>query len=170
MALLEIKTYPDPVLAKKAAPIDTIDEKIKTLASDMAQTMYAAPGIGLAAPQVGESVRMIVCDLQSEEYGKGLHVLINPEIVRKEGEVVWEEGCLSVPEIREEVKRAQSVTVQALNLDGERISLEAEDLFAVCLQHEIDHLDGVLFVDHLSRLKRSLIKKKLKKAEQEKAG
>jgi peptide deformylase len=169
MAILEIKEYPEPVLRKKAEPIDIIDEEIRQLARDMAVTMYAAPGIGLAAPQVGRSIRMIVVDLMSGEGGGELITVINPEIVRAEGEVVIEEGCLSVPDVREDVTRPGEVTVKGLDLDGKEIIVEADDLFAVCLQHEIDHLNGVLFIDHLGRMKQSLLKKKLRKAAAEKA-
>lgn len=164
MALLEIKTYPDPVLRKKAATVDVIDDQIRQLARDMAHTMYAAPGIGLAAPQVGRSIRMVVIDLASGEGEGDLITLINPEIVSRQGETTSEEGCLSLPEIREEVLRASSVTVKALDLDGKEQVYQGEELFAICLQHEIDHLDGVLFMDHLSRLKQGLAKKKMKKA------
>lgn len=170
MALLEILTYPNPILKKKAEPINEIDSQIRALAHDMAQTMYAAPGIGLAAPQVGQSVRLVVLDLQSEEEGSRLYTLINPEIIEKDGKIIGEEGCLSVPDIREEVTRFEFVTVNALNLDGEKIVIKAQGLFAVALQHEIDHLDGILFVDHLSKLKQSLLKKRLKKEAEEKAG
>jgi peptide deformylase len=168
MALLEIQIYPEPVLRQKAAPIAQIDDEIKTLASNMAQTMYAAPGVGLAAPQVGQSVRLIVVDIQSGEGGGELLTLINPKIVKADGEIRHEEGCLSVPDVREEVKRANAVTVEALDLDGKELTIEAEDFFAVVLQHEIDHLNGVLFIDHLSRLKQSMVKKRLKKAAAEK--
>lgn len=164
MALLEIHTFPDPVLREEAKPVDRIDDEIRKLASEMAQTMYSAPGVGLAAPQVARSVRIIVIDLQSGEGGGELLTLINPEIIRAEGETRYEEGCLSVPDVREEVTRAKSVTVQALDLEGKEMTIDAEDFFAVVLQHEIDHLNGVLFIDHLSRLKQSMIKKRLKKA------
>lgn len=166
MALLDVITYPDQVLREKAASIENIDEAIRKLASDMAQTMYAAPGIGLAAPQVGQSVQLITLDIQQGEKGH-LHTLINPEIVDSEGEIVYEEGCLSVPDIREEVTRANKVTVKALNLEGKPFSIEGEGLMAVVLQHEIDHLDGFLFIDKLSKLKQALIKKRLKKAKAE---
>lgn len=164
MALLEIMTYPEPVLRKKAEPIRDIDDDIRQLASDMVQTMYAAPGVGLAAPQVGRSVRLIVVDVKSGDGGGELHTLINPEIISRDGEILFEEGCLSVPEVREEVKRASAVTVLALDIEGKPITLQAEELLAVVLQHEIDHLNGVLFIDHLSRLKQGLVKKKMKKA------
>lgn len=163
MALLKIRTYPDKVLLEKAAPVEKIDEEIKKLAGDMARTMYAAPGIGLAAPQVGRSVRMVVVDLASGDGGGQLYTLINPEITHSEGEITYEEGCLSLPDVNEEVTRPSKVTVCALDLEGKKITVEGEDLLAVCMQHEIDHLDGVLFIDHLGKLKRDLLRKKLKK-------
>jgi peptide deformylase len=169
MALLEIRTYPDEVLRKKAEPVEKVTAEIRELAQNMAQTMYAAPGIGLAAPQIGESVRMIVIDILGGEEGGELHTLLNPEIVESTGESIGEEGCLSVPDVREEITRAQYVTVKAHDLDGNTVTLRAEDMLAVCLQHEIDHLNGVLFIDHLSRLKQTLLKKKLKKAAKEAA-
>ena len=165
MAVLDILKFPDPMLKGKARPITRIDDDIRQLARDMAQTMYSAPGVGLAAPQVGRPVRLIVVDVMSGQNGGDLRTLINPEIVRSEGETVFEEGCLSVPDVREEITRAGSVTVKALDLDGNEVSIEAEDLFAIVLQHEIDHLNGILFIDRLSKLKQGLIKKKLKKAQ-----
>lgn len=166
MALLEINTYPDEVLRKKALSIEKIDERIIKLAGDMAQTMYAAPGVGLAAPQVGQSVRMITIDTQQGEIGH-LYTLINPEIIGAEGEILYEEGCLSVPDIREEVTRAEKVVVRALDLEGNPFTIEGEELMAVVLQHEIDHLNGVLFIDKLSKLKQGMIKRKLRKAKAE---
>ena len=161
MALLPILHYPDPRLKKRAEPVTEVDESIRRLAADMAETMYAAPGIGLAATQVDVHKRVIVIDVTEDR--SGLTVLINPEILAKEGEVVSEEGCLSVPGIYEKVKRSERVTVRALNLEGETVEIAAEGLLAVCLQHEIDHLDGKVFVDYLSPLKQSRVKAKLAK-------
>ena len=169
---LDIRFYPDPVLAEKARPIEAITPELKQLAKDMAETMYANEGIGLAAPQVGESVRLVVIDLTGPEVREGLRVLVNPEIVARSEEVVeTEEGCLSVAALRSKVRRSARVTVKAQDLDGNPLTIEADELLAVCLQHEIDHLDGVLFIDHISRLKRSLYDKKVKKwtRQQEKA-
>ncbi len=159
--LLAILHYPDPRLHRKAEPIAEVTSEIRQLAADMAETMYQAPGIGLAATQVNVLKRLIVIDVS--ETRDQLLTLINPEIVAKEGEIVSEEGCLSVPGIYEKVKRSERVTVRAQNLDGEWITIAADGLLAVCLQHEIDHLDGKVFVDYLSPLKQSRIKAKLAK-------
>lgn len=161
MALLPILHYPDPRLKKRAEPVTEVDESIRRLAADMAETMYAAPGIGLAATQVDVHKRVIVIDVSEDR--SGLMVLINPEILEKDGECVSEEGCLSVPGIYDKVTRAERVKVRALNLQGEQIEFEAEGLLAVCIQHEIDHLDGKVFVEYLSPLKQSRIKAKLVK-------
>lgn len=161
MALLPILHYPDPRLHRKAEAITEITPEIRQLAADMAETMYAAPGIGLAATQVNVLKRLIVVDVS--ETRDQLLTLINPEVVERSGEIVSEEGCLSVPGIYEKVKRAERVTVRALNLAGEPVTIAAEGLLAVCLQHEIDHLDGRVFVDYLSYLKQSRIKAKLAK-------
>lgn len=161
MPQLPILRYPNPRLLKKAVPIVTIDASIKKLAADMAETMYAAPGIGLAATQVDQHIRLIVIDVSDDK--SALQVFINPEIVSKTGSCEGEEGCLSVPGIYETVTRAETVTVKALNLDGQAFELTAEGLLAVCIQHEIDHLNGVVFVNHLSRLKQQRIKEKLLK-------
>ena len=170
MPLLEILTYPNPVLAQKSKPVDEVNDEVRQLVSDMIETMYEADGVGLAAPQIGVLKRIIVldCSVRFDEEGNEVgerkpHALINPVITKKEGQIVWEEGCLSVPEFTDEVERAASVTVTALNPEGEEIEIEADELFSVCLQHEIDHLDGILFVDRLSRLKSSMVKKRLKK-------
>jgi peptide deformylase len=159
--LLPILHYPDPRLHRKAEPIAEITPEIRQLAADMAETMYQAPGIGLAATQVNVLKRLIVVDVS--ESRDQLLTLINPEVVAKEGEIVSEEGCLSVPGIYEKVKRSERVTVQAQNLDGEWVTIAADGLLAICLQHEIDHLDGKVFVDYLSPLKQSRIKAKLAK-------
>jgi peptide deformylase len=161
MALLRILRYPDPRLHKKAAAIDVVDAGIRKLAADMAETMYAAPGVGLAATQVDVHKRLVVIDVSEDK--NDLQVFINPEIVSREGECEAEEGCLSVPGIYELVTRAAKVKVRALNLEGEPFELEADELLAVCVQHEIDHLDGKVFVEYLSRLKQSRIKAKLAK-------
>jgi len=161
MALLPILHYPDPRLKKRAEPVTEVDESIRRLAADMAETMYTAPGIGLAATQVDVHKRVIVIDVTEDR--SGLTVLINPEILEKDGECVSEEGCLSVPGIYDKVTRAERVKVRALNLEGETVEFEAEGLLAVCIQHEIDHLDGKVFVEYLSPLKQSRIKAKLVK-------
>jgi peptide deformylase len=165
MALRKILEYPDPALKEPAAPVANITGEIAALAQDLAETMYAAPGIGLAAPQVGIGQRLIVLDLhgENEEPGKRLMKLINPVIAEREGEIVWEEGCLSVPELTAPVKRARRVLVRAWTPDEREVAVEAEELLAVALQHEIDHLDGKLFIDRISRLKRDLYKRKIKK-------
>lgn len=161
MALLNILRYPDPRLYKVAKPITQVDDRIRKLAKDMAETMYAAPGIGLAATQVDVHERLIVIDVSEDK--SQLLVLINPEIISRDGEQEGEEGCLSVPGIYDKVIRAERVKVKALNQDGVAFTLEADDLLAVCLQHEIDHLNGKVFVDYLSRLKQTRIKAKLQK-------
>lgn len=161
MALLPILRYPDPRLHKIAAPVERVDETIRKLITDMAETMYEAPGIGLAATQVDVHKRVVVIDV-SEDKSK-LLAFINPEILERSGEQVCEEGCLSVPGIYEKVTRSERVKVRALDAQGEPFTLEADGLLAVCIQHEIDHLDGKVFVEHLSQLKQSRIKAKLAK-------
>ena len=161
MALLDILRYPDPRLYKTAAPVLEVDESVRALVRNMAETMYAAPGVGLAATQVHVNQRVIVID--ASETRNELLVLINPEIVSSEGVQYREEGCLSVPGIYEPVERAERVTVRALGLDGGSFTLVAENLLAVCIQHEMDHLEGKVFVDYLSRLKQQRIKAKLQK-------
>lgn len=168
MAILEIVEYPDKRLREVCKPIETIDERIKTLAADMAETMYEAPGIGLAAIQVGEPVRLVTIDVSPPEE-KHLITLINPEIIERDGELVYEEGCLSVPGAFEEVKRAERVVVDYLDLEGERQRIEAEGLLSICLQHEIDHLDGALFIDKLSSIKRKLAKRRVERFKDERA-
>ena len=158
MAILDILHFPDERLRRKAKPVDTVDASVRQLIDDMFETMYDAPGIGLAAIQVNVPQRVIVIDV-SDDKSQPL-ALVNPEITRKEGIEEMDEGCLSVPGIFEKVKRADAITVTALNRDGEGISLDAEGLLAVCIQHEIDHLDGKLFIDYLSELKRQRIRKK----------
>ena len=161
MALLPILRYPDPRLHKVAEPVTTIDDGIRRLAADMAETMYEAPGIGLAATQVDVHQQLIVIDVS--EARDALLVLINPEIVEHEGAQVGEEGCLSVPGIYDKVERAERVVVRYLDLDGKTQTLAAEGLLAVCIQHEMDHLRGKVFVEHLSQLKQLRIKSKLAK-------
>jgi peptide deformylase len=163
MALLGILRYPDPRLHTVAAPVHEVDEGVRKLVEDMAETMYAAPGIGLAASQINVHKRVIVIDI-SEAHDQ-LLVLINPEILRAEGQIECEEGCLSVPGIFEKVTRAEKVRVRSLDLQGNAFAMDAEGLLAVCIQHEIDHLDGKVFVEYLSRLKQERIVKKLKKME-----
>ncbi len=161
MALLEILHFPDPRLRNKAMPVDQVDDAIRQIVDDMFETMYHAPGIGLAATQVNIAQRIIVIDI-SKDKSEPL-CLINPEILSRSGEEEMEEGCLSVPGYYETVRRAEKVMIGALGRDGQAFELEADDLLAVCIQHEIDHLDGKLFVDYLSPLKRQRIKKKLEK-------
>lgn len=161
MAILDILYYPDPRLRNKAKPVEKVDDAIRQLVDDMFETMYEAPGIGLAATQANVPKRVLVIDI-SEEKTASL-CLVNPEIVVREGEEQSEEGCLSVPGIYDTVTRSERVKVNALDRDGQSIELEADGLLAVCIQHEIDHLDGKLFVDYLSNLKRQRIRKKLEK-------
>jgi peptide deformylase len=160
---LKIYTFPDPVLKTKAATVENIDEGLQRLIDRMAVTMYAAPGIGLAANQVGETRRVVVYDVSSKDGNRSPSILINPEIVMAEGTIVYEEACLSVPDYSAEVERAERVLVQGVDRDGKPVRVEAEGLLAICLQHEIDHLNGVLYIDHISSLKRALYKKKLRK-------
>lgn len=163
MALLQIRHFPDPVLKVKAAPVEVFDDELRQLAADMAETMYAAPGVGLAAPQVAVSRRLLVIDCSSRDEGPGLLSVVNPEILEADGERCEEEGCLSVPGYYANVPRKAWVKVRFQDLQGESRTLEAEGLWAVAFQHEIDHLDGILFVDHLSALKRSMFRKKYPK-------
>jgi peptide deformylase len=163
MAIREILIIGDPILTRRAEPVDRVNEEIVRLAEDMVETVHAAPGVGLAAPQVGVGKRLIVVDLSLGERKDDLIVLVNPEVVGKEGEVTCEEGCLSVPDIREKVTRPYRVVVRGLDLKSRTVEVEGEDMLARALCHEIDHLDGILFVDKLSALKRRLIKNKLKK-------
>jgi peptide deformylase len=166
MAILEILHFPDPRLRNKAKPVDKVDTAVTKLVDDMFETMYAAPGIGLAATQVNVAQRVIVMDI-SEQQDEPL-CLINPEILEREGEEQMEEGCLSVPGIYDKVTRAERVKVRALDRSGESFEMDADALLAVCIQHEIDHLDGKLFVDYLSGLKRQRIRKKLEKEARQK--
>lgn len=161
MAVLNILRYPDPRLYKKAAPVAKVDDSVRAFVRDLTETMYAAPGVGLAATQVDVHQRIIVID--ASESRDRLLVLINPEIVAREGVQYVDEGCLSVPGIYEPIERAERVAVHALGIGGEPFTLNAEGLLAVCIQHEMDHLEGKVFVDYLSRLKRQRIVAKLQK-------
>ena len=165
MALLDILIWPDPNLLEVSAPVEAIDDDIRVLVEDMLETMYDADGVGLAAPQVGVKKRVVVVDINAKDddtpSGEEPLVLINPVFTKKEGELEWEEGCLSVPGELGLVTRAAEVTMEYLDLNGEPQTLEADGLKAVALQHEIDHLDGKLFVDYLGRLKRNAIKRKM---------
>lgn len=165
MALLPILHYPDLRLHTKAKPVVAVDERVRQLAADMAETMYAAPGIGLAATQVNQHIRLIVIDVSEDK--SELLILINPELLDKSGECAGEEGCLSVPGIYEDVTRAERVRVSALGLDGQPFEMDAEGLLAVCIQHEIDHLNGKVFVQYLSQLKQSRIRARLLKQSRE---
>ncbi|MCG6879229.1 MAG: peptide deformylase [Deltaproteobacteria bacterium] len=169
MSDMKIYTYPEPVLKRNAEPVENIDEGLQEIIDQMLETMYAAPGIGLAANQVGVLKRVIVFDGSPREEGSNPRVLINPEIVAAEGSIRWDEACLSVPDYTAEVSRKSNIRVKGLDRDGNPLELEAKDLLAVCLQHEIDHLDGILFIDRISSLKRALYKKKLKKKEKGKS-
>lgn len=175
MAILKILEYPDPFLTRKAIEVENIDKKILSLIEDMAETMFDAPGVGLAAPQVGSNLRIIVYNPDAgmetqEESSKGKkHVtaLINPEIIEASGSIVSEnEACLSVPDYSADVKRHEKVTVRALNTEGKKLEFSAEGIQAVIMQHEIDHLNGTLYIDRISRLKRNMYRKKVSKREQ----
>ena len=165
MPLREVVLFPDPRLKLVSKPIDEITDEIRQLAADMIEVMYDEPGIGLAAPQVGASVRMFVIDTEwsDEEIGRNPLVVINPEISEREGRITWDEGCLSVPDYNAVVERDAKITLRGLDLEGKPIVERAEGLRAVCIQHEVDHLDGILFIDRISRLKRSLYVKKRRK-------
>jgi len=166
MAMLKIFEYPEQVLRDRTLPVTEFDETLAELTRDMAETMYDAPGIGLAAPQIGRSLKLIVVDISKgpkEDRKQEYMVMANPEIIENEGNQIDEEGCLSVPELTSDVKRFKKIKVTYQDLKGKPFTLETEDRFAVVLQHEIDHLNGILFLDHLSPLKRNLYKKKVKK-------
>ena len=171
MACLTICKYPDPGLLKKAKPVKEIDASLLKMIEDMIETMYTAPGIGLAATQVGRPIRLIVFDVTPRDQDRKPTVLINPEIIEAEGEQIMEEGCLSVPEYYSDVKRNAKVIVRGLDPEGKPVEICGEGILATVLQHEIDHLDGILFIDRISALKRTLYKKrvqkKLKKEEEE---
>jgi len=159
--ILNILKYPDKRLRTIAKPVVSVDETIKQQVKDMFETMYEAPGVGLAATQVNFHQRIIIIDI-SDQCNEPI-CLINPEIIEKSGEIQWEEGCLSVPDYYENIVRANDIKVQALNQNGETFELEASEMLSVCIQHEIDHLNGILFVDHLSKLKQKRLKKKTEK-------
>jgi peptide deformylase len=164
VTVLDILTYPDKVLKQQTAPVENIDGAMQTLINNMATTMYAAPGVGLAAPQVGISQSFIVYDIAPKEDGHDLHVLINPRIIESEGEIVSEnEGCLSVPDFRADVKRNARVLVEGVDRDGNPLRFEAEGMLAIVIQHELDHLGGTLFIDRISALKRNLYKRRVNK-------
>ena len=164
MTVLEIKLLPDPILRKKASPLEKVSEEVKKILNDMAETMYDAPGIGLAGNQVGILKRLVVMDCSTDEEDSNLIKMINPEIINSSDEKEeLEEGCLSIPDHKSIVKRPANVKVKYLNIDGIEQTLDAEGLLAACVQHEIDHLNGFLFVDHISRIKRDMILRKVKK-------
>jgi len=166
MALRPVLHFPDPLLKRTSVPVDEITDEIRELANDMIEVMYDEPGIGLAAPQVGEAIRLVVMDTAwtDEDGEKNPKVIINPEILGKEGKISWTEGCLSVPDFQADVDRAAEIKVRYKDLEGNEVVEDCEELRAVCFQHEIDHLDGILFIDRISRLKRSFYVKKRKKA------
>jgi peptide deformylase len=159
----EIVKYPDPVLQKPAEPVSEFDDELRSLVDDMFESMYAAQGIGLAAPQIGVSKRLTVIDLSFKKNPEEKIVLINPEIIHKEGKQNEEEGCLSLPEIRERVSRAEKVRVRAQDVEGKWFEMDGDELLARAFQHEIDHLDGVLFIFRVSALKRDLLLRKIRK-------
>lgn len=163
MAVREILEYPDPRLREVAKPVPRVDDEIRQLVEDMAETMYDAPGVGLAAPQIGVGYRIFVIDIAGEDEPSDFRVFINPEIVTTTGTQVWDEGCLSFPGVSEEIKRAEQVTVRALGKDGKSFELEADGLLAVAIQHENDHLNGVLMIDKLSAIKKRMMGRKLAK-------
>lgn len=162
---LKIVTYPNPVLGKTSQPVAEVTEEIRQLAEEMGELMYKSDGIGIAAPQVGQLLRLVVIDITGPEKREGKMVLVNPVVtpIAEGGLVESEEGCLSVPDYRAKVKRAAKVHVEAADLDGKPVSFDAEDMLAICVQHEVDHLDGKLFIDRISRLKRMMYENKLKK-------
>jgi peptide deformylase len=168
MAIRDILVVPDPRLKTVSAPVAVVDDSLRALMDDMLETMYAAPGIGLAAIQIGEPVRVIVMDIDQRDGERAPRYLVNPQILWASDETQpYEEGCLSVPDIYDEVERPAHVKLRYMNYQGETIEEDAEGMFAVCIQHEMDHLDGVLFIDHLSRLKRERAVSKVKKATRE---
>jgi peptide deformylase len=166
MAVLEILKYPHPVLKKKCKCVEQVDEEVKRLIHDMKETMYHANGVGLAACQVGIPQQVIVMDVSPIDPDQGFFALVNPEIICEEGEVDYEEGCLSVPECTEKIKRKEKVRVKGISPEGEEMEIAGEGILSIALQHEIDHLNGVLILDRISRLKREIYRKKLKKEKQ----
>ncbi len=176
MAILEILQYPESSLLLPSEPVNTIDDKIETLIEDMGETMFAAPGVGLAAPQIGVNKRIIVYDAKAgmsketeeDNHNNDFIALINPEIIKKTGSVISEsEACLSVPDLTSNVKRFESVTIKALNIDGNEVEFDADGINAIIMQHEIDHLDGILFLERISLLKRKMYKKRIAKKQKE---
>ena len=167
MSILPIIIYPNATLKTVCEPVEKVTKEIQKLLDDMAETMYAAPGVGLAGPQVGIKKRVIVLDVtwKDEEKERQLYQLVNPKIIHREGVLQWEEGCLSLPGFLQMIDRSEKVAVEALDKKGKPVAIEAQGLFAVCLQHEIDHLDGKLIIDKVSRLKKTLYLEKLKKGE-----
>ena len=165
MAIRTILTYPDPRLREVAPPVAEVDDDIRALIEDMAETMYDAPGVGLAATQIGEMKRIFIIDIASDDEPSDLHVFINPEILEKDGTQSWDEGCLSFPGASEEIKRANRVRVRALDVDGNSFEMEADGLMAVAIQHENDHLNGVLMIDKLNPIKKRLLGRKMAKAQ-----
>jgi len=165
MAPLQVLQFPDPRLKRVSGPVPAVDDALRALASEMLQVMYEEPGIGLAAPQVGHAIRLVVMDTDWSEEGAARNpaVIVNPEIVSREGRIVWTEGCLSVPDFNADVERSEHILVRYHDLDGREVTEDVTGLRAVCFQHEIDHLDGVLFIDRISRLKRSLYVKRRRK-------
>jgi peptide deformylase len=171
MSIKPLIILPDPILRQLSKPVERVDEPLRKLADDMLETMYDAPGIGLAAIQIGEPLRMLVIDLAKEGEEPAPHIFINPEILSlSDTRSVYEEGCLSIPDYYAEVERPATVRVKYLDRDGKAQEIEAEGLMATCLQHEIDHLNGVLFIDHISKLKRDMVVRKFRKLAKEKAG
>lgn len=171
MTIKPLVLLPDPVLREVSKPVERVDDALRAFARDMLDTMYDAPGIGLAAIQVAEPIRMLTIDLAKEDEDPAPHVFINPDIVASSDDrSVYEEGCLSIPDYYAEVERPARVTVNYLDLDGRQRTMEADGLMATCLQHEIDHLNGVLFIDHISRLKRDMVIKKFKKLAKDRGG
>lgn len=164
MSKLQILTYPNKFLSQTTKQLENIDGKVQKMIDDMASTMYDAPGIGLAAIQVGWDKRLLIYDISPRDENRSLHVLVNPRIIAKEGEIMSEgEGCLSVPDFRSDIKRAASITVEGHDREGKPLRIDAEGLLAIVLQHEIDHLNGTLFIEHVSSLKREMYKRRIKK-------
>ncbi|EJF91139.1 peptide deformylase [Bartonella tamiae] len=170
MSIKPIVLLPDPVLRTLSKPVERVDQELQKLADDMLETMYEAPGIGLAAIQIGEPLRLLVIDVAKKDDPKNPQIFINPEVIWTSDERnVYEEGCLSIPDYYAEVERPKKIGVRYLNREGTQCTCEADDLLATCLQHEIDHLNGVLFIDHISKLKRDMVIRKFKKLAKEKA-
>jgi peptide deformylase len=164
VTVLDILTYPDKVLKTQTTPIDNIDGALQDVFNKMAATMYQAPGVGLAAPQVGIGSSFFIYDVASKENGRDLHILVNPRIIASEGEIISEnEGCLSIPDFRADVKRSELVLVEGVDRDGNPVRFEAEGLLSIVIQHELDHLNGTLFIDRISALKRQLFKRRVQK-------